>query len=85
MTIEVCTACVGDATAVPSKGKPGASSYEVDATAVSTGLKSELQAGEFALTLDAGRALGGEQSGPSPVQAFISSIVACTQVYYVVN
>ncbi len=50
-------------------------------TSASTGLRSALRAGEFGFVLDAGRALGGEQSAASPVQAFIGSIVACTQVW----
>lgn len=62
----------------PPAGEP--IPYEVPVAGVGTGLRSELQAGEFSLVLDAGKGLGGQQSGPSPVQAFISAIVACTQV-----
>lgn len=85
----VCTACVGE----PAKGQPAPPHeaapkksavppehrYEVPLTASGSGLRTELQAGEFTIVLDAGRALSGQQSGPSPVQAFVSSIVACTQ------
>lgn len=80
----VCTACIGEEPAKgPSKGGPAPQPlpYEVSVTSASTGLRSALQAGEFEFVLDAGRALGGEQSAASPVQAFIGSIVACTQVW----
>ena len=49
-------------------------------TGEGAGLRTDIDAGEFKIVLDAGRSLGGNQSGPSPVQAFISSILACTQV-----
>lgn len=76
-----CVACAGGDPAVqPSNDKLAPSPYEVHVSAVSKGLKSELQAAEHSLALDAGHALGGQQSAPSPVQAFIASIVACTQV-----
>lgn len=79
----VCTACIGEARAQGvSKGgpEPKPLPYEVEVTSASSGLRSALQAGEFGFALDAGRALGGEQSAASPVQAFIASIVACTQI-----
>lgn len=76
MTVDICTACVGEP--APASKAPGIP-YEVEVAASGAGFKSQLAAGEFELVLDAGRALGGEQTGPSPVQAFISSIVACTQ------
>ena len=80
-----CEACSGAHQAEPQKeevayalDKP--QPYEIAVAAHSHGLKSELTAGEFSVALDAGFALGGKQTAPSPVQAFISSIVACTQV-----
>ncbi|KAL4423327.1 hypothetical protein ABPG77_006122 [Micractinium sp. CCAP 211/92] len=79
----VCTACIGEEPAKGlSKGGPAPQPlpYEVSVTSASTGLRSALRAGEFGFVLDAGRALGGEQSAASPVQAFIGSIVACTQI-----
>jgi hypothetical protein len=54
--------------------------YHVNVEASSQGVKSELLAGEHTITIDAGQALGGQDSAPSPVQAFLSSIVACSQV-----
>ncbi|KAL4430636.1 hypothetical protein ABPG75_005892 [Micractinium tetrahymenae] len=80
-----CTACIGEASSGapgPSKGgpEPQPLPYEVEVTSASSGLRSALQAGEFHFALDAGRALGGEQSAASPVQGFIGSIVACTQI-----
>lgn len=84
----VCTACIGEARAQGvSKGgpEPKPLPYEVEVTSASSGLRSALQAGEFGFALDAGRALGGEQSAASPVQAFIASIVACTQVWGLVH
>jgi hypothetical protein len=73
-----CEICAG--AVEPAVDKLAPAPYEVSVAAASTGLRSELQAGEYALTLDAGKGLGGEERGPSPVQAFISSIVACSQV-----
>lgn len=68
----VCTACIGEARAQgASKGGPEPQTlpYEVAVSSASSGLRSALQAGEFEFALDAGRALGGEQSAASPVQA----------------
>ena len=78
----VCTACVGEPVklAEPEAAAKSAHLYEVPLKAAGSGLRTEVQAGEFQIVLDAGRALGGQQSGPSPVQAFVSSILACTQV-----
>lgn len=77
-----CSICVAAVEAVePHADAPSKPSlYEVDVTAASVGLKSDLTAAEHGFVLDAGHALGGAQSAPSPVQAFIGSIVACTQV-----
>lgn len=77
-----CAVCGQAAEPLAANGTPPSKPipYEVDVTALSEGLKSEVQAAEHAFALDAGRALGGQQSAPSPVQAFLSSIVACTQV-----
>ncbi len=74
-----CVICGGQAVE-PTADKLPPAPYEVHVTSSSTGLKSELQAGDFGLTLDAGKGLGGQETGPSPVQAFLSSIVACSQV-----
>ncbi|PSC69190.1 osmotically inducible C [Micractinium conductrix] len=78
----VCTACVGEPVklAEPEAAAKSAHLYEVPLKAAGSGLRTEVQAGEFQIVLDAGRALGGQQSGPSPVQAFVSSILACTQI-----
>lgn len=78
IAMTICTACVGEP-APASKSPAGAVPYEVRVEASGAGFRSQLEAGEFQIVLDAGRSLGGEQSGPSPVQAFLSSIVACTQ------
>ncbi|EFN51641.1 hypothetical protein CHLNCDRAFT_140096 [Chlorella variabilis] len=77
-----CAVCGQAAEPLAANGTPPSKPipYEVDVTALSEGLKSEVQAAEHAFALDAGRALGGQQSAPSPVQAFLSSIVACTQI-----
>lgn len=74
----VCSAAAVEAVAAEAPPKP--SLYEVEVTGASLGLKSDLTAAEHGFALDAGHALGGGQSAPSPVQAFIGSIVACTQV-----
>lgn len=78
----VCTACVGEPAqeAAPAPSGKASSLYEVPLTAQGSGHRTEVAAGGFAVVLDAGRALGGQESGPSPVQAFVSSIVGCSQV-----
>lgn len=79
----VCTACVGEPAqeaAPATKGQPSSNLYEVPLTAQGSGHRTEVAAGTFTVVLDAGRALGGQESGPSPVQAFVSSIVGCSQV-----
>lgn len=79
---EVCTACVGEPAQEAAAAKPGQASglYEVPLSAHGSGFRTAVAAGEFELVLDAGRALGGQQTGPSPVQAFVGAIVACSQV-----
>lgn len=76
----VCEACVGEPAAPPPLDASKPFPYEVPLTAAGSGLRTEVQAGAFTIVLDAGKGLGGQESGPSPVQAFVSSIVACTQV-----
>ncbi len=78
----VCTACVGEPAPEAAGAKAGqpSSLYEVPLTATGSGHRTEVAAGSFQVVLDAGRALGGQESGPSPVQAFVSSIVGCSQV-----
>ncbi|PRW60131.1 osmotically inducible C [Chlorella sorokiniana] len=79
--VSVCTACVGEPAqeAAPPKGRPS-SIYEVPLSAQGSGHRTEVAAGSFTVVLDAGRALGGQETGPSPVQAFVSSIVGCSQI-----
>ncbi|KAI7841252.1 hypothetical protein COHA_005025 [Chlorella ohadii] len=78
----VCTACVGEPAPEAAGAKAGqpSSLYEVPLTATGSGHRTEVAAGSFQVVLDAGRALGGQESGPSPVQAFVSSIVGCSQI-----
>ena len=78
----VCTACVGEPAqeTAPATKDQQSSLYEVPLTAQGSGHRTEVAAGTFTVVLDAGRALGGQESGPSPVQAFVSSIVGCSQV-----
>lgn len=76
----VCTACVGEPAREAAPAGKVSSLYEVPLTAQASGHRTEVAAGAFAVVLDAGRALGGQESGPSPVQAFVSSIVGCSQV-----
>lgn len=52
----------------------------VSSTKIKKGFSFQIQSGEFSLTTDVSKGLGGENQGPSPHDYFEIALAACTAV-----